>query len=144
MQQTHKKKKKKTSKVIQAKAKKKEAVARATIKKGTGKIKINKRLVATIQPEYIKKLVLEPVEITGEKTKQVDINVTVSGGGFIGQTVAVRGAIAKALVKYFEDKELKQKMLKYDRLLLVDDSRRKEAKKPLGKGARRKKQKSKR
>ena len=62
----------------------------------------------------------------------------------MGQAVSARSAIAKALVAYTKDKNLERRFREYDRLLLVDDSRRKEPKKPLGRGARAKKQKSKR
>ena len=61
------------------------------------------------------------------------------------QFVAKSGcAIAKAIVEHTKDKKLKEKFMKYDRQLLVDDSRRTEPKKPLGKKARKKKQSSKR
>ena len=66
--------------------------------------------------------------------------MNVNGGGATAQALASRTAIAKALVNYFGEKKLKEKFTKYDRTLLVDDSRRKEPKKPLGRGARAKKQ----
>ena len=75
---------------------------------------------------------------------EVDIQVNVKGGGNIAQAIAARTAIAKALIAYTKSDKLKERMLKQDRSLLVDDSRRKEAKKPLGRGARAKKQLSKR
>jgi len=62
----------------------------------------------------------------------------------MSQAVASRAAIAKALVEFTGDEELRNKFLAYDRMLLVDDPRRSEAKKPLGPGARAKKQSSKR
>ncbi len=55
-----------------------------------------------------------------------------------------RAAIAKALVEYTQNDKLKNAYIKYDRMLLVDDTRRVEPKKPLGTKARKKKQKSKR
>ena len=85
------------------------------------------------------------LDLAGEAlVESVNVDVTVKGGGFMAQAMAIRGAIAKALVEFSKDKKLKEKMLKYDRMLLVDDARFKEAKKPLGLGARRKKQSSKR
>lgn len=143
-----KKKKKKVKKSkkygIHVKAKKKEAVARATIKTGKGKIRINKRSIELIQPRHLNEFIMEPLKMTGERLKEVDISVITNGGGFMGQAVAARSAIAKSIIEYFNDEKLKNKMIKYDKMLLVDDARRTEPKKPLGKKARRKKQKSKR
>jgi small subunit ribosomal protein S9 len=59
-----------------------------------------------------------------------------------GQADAVRTAIARAILDYTEDAELKEQYLAYDRTLLVNDTRVKESKKPLGRGARKKRQKS--
>lgn len=137
-------KKRAKRKGILVKAKKKEAVARATIRKGTGIIRINRRNVELIEPLLVKKLIREPVVLAGPAASEVDIDVNVHGGGFIGQAVSARAAIAKALVEYTQNDKLKHAYLKYDRLLLVDDTRRVESKKPLGPKARKKKQKSKR
>ncbi len=129
---------------ITSKAKKKEARARAVIRKGTGKVTVNKTNIEVIEPRYVRLFIQEPLNLAGDMAKQVEIEVTVSGGGFMGKAASARGAIAKALIRFTKSKELKQKMIEYDRMLLVDDSRRKEAKKPLGRGARAKKQSSKR
>ncbi len=126
------------------KSKKKEAIARAVVKTGNGKITINKRSIEFIEPEYVKELILEPVKLAGDALKEVDIKINVKSGGFMGQAVAARSAIAKAIVEYTNDKKLKEQMIKYDRLLIVDDHRRVEPKKPLGKKARKKRQSSKR
>lgn len=140
-----KKRKKSKSKSVFTKAKKKTAVARAVVKKGKGNVFVNKRNLSLIQPQELQDFVREPIEIAGlDLVGDVDISVKVKGGGFMGQAVAARATIAKALVDYSRDKKLKETYLKYDRMLLVDDPRRKETKKPLGVGARRKKQSSKR
>jgi len=73
---------------------------------------------------------------------KVDIDVKVTGGGFMGQASAVRTAIAQGLLEYTKDPNLKLAFLDHDRSLLVSDPRRKEPKKPLGRGARKKRQKS--
>jgi len=135
---------KKSKEGITSKAKKKTAVARASIRAGRGRVTINKRALETIEPSYLRTFIAEPLIIAGEIAKKVDIEITVRGGGFMGQAVSARSAIAKALVAYTKDKDLERRFKEYDRLLLVDDSRRKESKKPLGRGARAKKQKSKR
>lgn len=137
-------KRKKKAKGITFKAKKKMAVARAKISKGTGRIRINRRDVDTVTPEYMQDFIREPMEIAGALGKEVNVDVSVHGGGFMGQTVSARSAIAKALVDFRKDEKLKQNLLAYDRMLLVDDARRVESKKQLGPKARRKKQASKR
>ncbi len=143
-----KRKKKKTKKSkkygIMVKAKKKNAVARAVIKTGKGKITINQKNPKIIEPEYLKEMIFEPIKLAGDAIKETDIKVNVIGGGFMGQAIAARGAIGKAIIEYTNDKKLKEKFINYDRLLLVDDHRRVEPKKPLGKKARKKKQSSKR
>ncbi len=143
-EQLVKRKKKKHKFGITAKAKKKNAVARAVIRKGTGKVFINKRRLETFEPRQLQEMINEPLLLAGQLAKEVDIEITAKGGGFVGQGIATRAAIAKALVEYYNDEKLKKQFLAYDRLLLVDDVRRKEAKKPLGIGARKHKQKSKR
>lgn len=144
--QAMKKKKKKVKKrgVIDTKAKKKTSVARAVAKKGTGVIKINKRKPELFRPYYLSGLIMEPIKLAEDAINDIDITVRVFGGGFMSQALAARSAIAKAIIEHTKDKKLKEKFLKYDKLLLVDDPRRVEPKKPLGKKARRKKQKSKR
>lgn len=139
-----KRKKKKHKFGITVKAKKKKAVARAIIRKGTGKIFINKRRIETFEPRQLREMINEPLMLAGQLAKEIDIEIATNGGGFVGQGIAARAAIAKALVEYYNDETLKKQFLAYDRLLLVDDVRRKEPKKPLGIGARRHKQKSKR
>ncbi|HIH21272.1 MAG: 30S ribosomal protein S9 [Candidatus Diapherotrites archaeon] len=133
-------KKKKKAKGITSKSKKKTATARAVIRQGKGIVRINKKSLNTYSTHYLRELIKEPFEITGDVASEVDITVNVNGGGATAQALASRTAIAKALVNYFGEKKLKEKFTKYDRTLLVDDSRRKEPKKPLGRGARAKKQ----
>ncbi len=137
-------KKKKKVKGIISKAKKKRAAARAIIKKGTGTVRINHKNLSTVQPEYLQDLIREPLEMAGEISHGVDIDVNVKGGGFMGQTVSARSAIAKALLEFKNDDKLKKKFLAYDRLLVVDDIRKVEPKKQGGPKARAKKQASKR
>ncbi|MCX6803439.1 MAG: 30S ribosomal protein S9 [Candidatus Diapherotrites archaeon] len=125
------------------KAKKKTAVARAVIRKGKGTVKVNKMGINIYAKGYVRELVLEPIRLAGEAAKEFDIDVNVTGSGFMSQAVAVRSCIAKALAKA-KGKKLKDLFTAYDRNLLVDDVRRVESKKPLGRKARKKKQHSKR
>lgn len=138
------KKKKKRKTGLNVKAKKKRAVARAIVYAGTGIVRINKRRLETMEPPLLRRFIREPVEIAADAAKEFNIDVHTHGGGFMGQAVAARTAIAKAISKAAKNKALTELLSKYDRLLLVDDPRNKETKKPLGTGARKSKQKSKR
>jgi len=129
------------TKIIHCSGKRKSSIARATIKPGTGKIRINNKSAEIISPITAKLKIQEPVIIAGPIAKSVDISVDVKGGGYNSQAEAARLAIARALVQY--DKKLEKNFLDYDRQLLVADVRRKEPKKPnTSKGARAKRQKS--
>jgi len=113
-------------------------------------IRVNGKALNLIEPESLRMKVFEPILLVGgNKFKDVNIRVRVKGGGSTNQVLAVRQAIAKALLAYyqkFEDeqskRELKEIFLQYDKLLVVADPRRCEPKKPGGRGARGKKQKS--
>jgi small subunit ribosomal protein S9 len=129
-------------KIVNTSGKRKTAVARATIQKGKGLIRINKKPVEIYDPEIARWKILEPIKLAEDHISKVNINVDVKGGGFMSQANAVRTAIAKGLVEYTADPNLKLAFLNHDRSLLVSDSRRKESKKPLGRGARKKRQKS--
>lgn len=129
-------------KIVNTSGKRKTAVARATIQKGKGLIRINKKPVEIYEPEIARWKILEPIKLAEDHISKVNINVDVKGGGFMSQANAVRTAIAKGLVEYTADPNLKLAFLNHDRSLLVSDSRRKESKKPLGRGARKKRQKS--
>lgn len=126
-------------KVIQTSGKRKSAIARATLKKGTGKVRLNGQLIDTIQPRLAREKIMEPLKIVN--CNDVDINVSLNGGGMTGQAEAARLSISRALVEY--NPTYKQTLLGYDRALLVADVRRKEPSKPNSHGkARAKRQKS--
>ncbi|KAA0001869.1 MAG: 30S ribosomal protein S9 [Thermoplasmata archaeon] len=127
--------------VAVASGKRKSAVARAYVKSGKGVVKINK-LSLQAYPEYIRSILAEPLQIAEKYKDKIDVRVIASGGGPISQAEAARTAIAKALVAFSGDDELKKMFMEYDRTLLVSDIRRKEPKKQLGRGARKKRQKS--
>ena len=132
-------------KAIVAVGKRKRAVARATVRKGSGKVMVNGKPVSVIKPDLVRERMLEPVYLA-EKSKEVDIFVNVKGGGPWGQADAVRTAIGRGLVEYFDDPELRAKFIEYDRTIVVSDARRTEPHKPSrsSAGPRRKKQQSKR
>jgi len=135
---------KKKTKVISSVGKRKRAVARAKMVPGTGIVKINNNDLESMENEITKLMIQEPLILSGDVFKKYDISVYVTGGGIVGQTEAVRQAIAKALIQ--GDKKLKEKFSDYDRSLLVADARRTEPHKPSRskQGPRRHKQRSKR
>jgi small subunit ribosomal protein S9 len=122
--------------------KRKTAIARAVIKTGSGNVIVNGIPLSTFTPEIAKMKITEPLALSGERGKGVDINVKVSGGGFMGQAEAARMAVAKGLVQWSRSSELRKTMTNYDRTMLAGDPRRKEPKKFGGPGARRREQKS--
>ena len=130
-------------KIVHISGKRKRAVARATLKDGKGVIKINNQLLDVLEPKFVRMKIMEPLLLAGDLAKKVDMDINVAGGGIISQAEAIRLAIARALVEYSKSNTLKDNFLKYDRHLLVADTRRKEASKPNRHGqARAKRQKS--
>lgn len=129
--------------VVNTIGRRKTAKARATLIEGDGKVRVNRKPLSRF-PGMEELRMKEPLRIAGEVADQVDIDVNVNGGGKMGQAEAARMAIARALVEYADDEELEQRMLSYDRYMLVEDFRRTETRKPSqsSKGARHKQQKS--
>ncbi|MAS58071.1 MAG: 30S ribosomal protein S9 [Euryarchaeota archaeon] len=139
----------KGKKVVHTSGKRKTAVARATVKAGKGRVRVNSEPIEILQPALSRRKAMEPLVIADamNRLSKVDINVLTHGGGVMGQTDAIRTALARGLVHYNGgaeglDEELRDEYLRFDRSLLVNDPRRKEPKHQLGRGARRKKQKS--
>ena len=103
-----------------------------------------------MQPAVLKLKLFEPFLLLGnEKCGDIDIRVRVKGGGQVSRIYAVRQAISRGILRYFEKYvneiekiKLKNIFLKYDRSLLVTDSRIMESKKAGGRGARSRFQKS--
>jgi small subunit ribosomal protein S9 len=126
--------------VINALGRRKSAVARVYVTEGTGKIIINKRELADYFPsELIQFVVKQPLNLLGVLEKY-DIKANLVGGGYTGQSQALRLAIARALVKInAEDKSALRK-----EGFITRDSRAVERKKPGQPKARRKFQFSKR
>lgn len=125
--------------------KRKSAVARAMIKQGNGKVLINDKNLEAL-PKFNRLTLEEPIKIALENLKKLDfdIEIRVKGGGEKGQIEAARVALARAIVKFTQDKELEKVFLDYDRNMIVADVRRKEACKPGDSKARAKRQSSKR
>ena len=126
--------------VVNALGRRKCAVARVYVTEGTGKITINKRDLVEYFPSSILQFVVkQPLNLLTVAEKY-DIKVNLFGGGYTGQSQALRLAIARALVKInAEDK----KALRAEGFM-TRDSREVERKKPGRPKARRRFQFSKR
>ncbi|MEM3672805.1 MAG: 30S ribosomal protein S9 [Candidatus Bathyarchaeia archaeon] len=133
-----------TKKVLAVSGKRKTAIARALIKPGVGRVCINKVPIEIFEPEVAREKILEPLIQAGDEIwKQLDIDVKVYGGGYMGQAEAARMAIARGLWEWNKKSpQLKRIFTEYDRTLLAGDPRRKEPKKFGGPGARARDQKS--
>lgn len=129
-------------KPVQTSGKRKTAIARATLREGKGRIRINKKPLEIMEPEMVKMKILEPLLLAGELANRVDIDVNVRGGGIMGQAEAARVAIGRGLLEFSRDSKLRDAFQEYDKTIIKGDHRRKETKKYGGRGARAKKQKS--
>ena len=126
--------------VVNALGRRKCAVARVYVEEGSGKITINKRDLTEYVPSTILQYVVkQPLNLL-DVAEKYDIKVNLQGGGYTGQSQALRLAIARALVKInAEDK----KALRAEGFM-TRDSREVERKKPGRPKARRRFQFSKR
>jgi len=129
-------------KIVLTSGKRKTAVARAVITPGTGIVRINGRRLESIENEWVRAIIEEPLLLIGDLRNRINIKVRVRGGGISGQAQATRIAIARGIVKYFNDPRIEALFKQYDRYMLVGDPRRKEMKKFGGPGARARFQKS--
>ena len=92
--------------VINALGRRKSAVARVYVTEGTGKITINKKDLTEYFPNPILQFVVKQPLALLDVTEKYDVKVNIFGGGYTGQSQALRLAIARALVKInAEDKK---------------------------------------
>ena len=89
--------------MINALGRRKSAIARIYVTEGTGKITINKRALTEYFPSPILQFVVKQPLTLLDVAEKYDIKVTLCGGGFTGQSQALRLAIARALVKINAD-----------------------------------------
>jgi len=130
-------------KVLVVSGKRKTAISRAIVRPGNGKIRINKVPVEIYEPMIAREKIMEPLLQAGDNVwKQLDIDIKVWGGGFVGQAEAARMALANGLLKWTKSAHLRTVFSEYDRTMIAGDARRKEPKKFGGSGARAKEQKS--
>lgn len=111
--------------------KRKSAVAKATIKPGSGVVTFNRRPL-TFLSELQQLEINEPLVIAKNLLGSLnfDIFVNVKGGGIASQVEAARLSIAKAIVSFTNNDDIKSAFLAYDRNMLIADTRRKETRKP--------------
>jgi len=130
-------------KVLVVSGKRKTATSRAVVRPGIGRIRINRTPIEILEPTVAREKIMEPLLQAGEDVwKQLDMDVKVLGGGYMGQAEAARVAIANALLKWTKSTHLRTVFSEYDRTMIAGDARRKETKKVGGSGARAKDQKS--
>ena len=129
-------------KIINTSGKRKTAIARATLKAGKGIIRVNSVPLEQYGSDVTRMKISEPLLLVPNAVHGIDVTINVAGGGVMGQAEAVRTALARGILRWHNEPQIKDIYLTYDRTLLVNDSRQKEAKKPHGSGARAKFQKS--
>ena len=89
--------------LFQCFGRKKNAVANATVRNGKGVLRVNGSPIELLEPASLRVKVMEPVLLLGLKRFQnLDIRVTVRGGGYVAQIYAIRQSIAKGVVAYYQ------------------------------------------
>ncbi len=132
-----------SKKIITISGKRKTATAKATIRTGKGRIRVNNVPIEIFEPQMARLKMMEPLlHVDTDVRNQIDVNVKVSGGGFMGQAEAARMAIARGILRWTKSKHMQSMFTEYDRTMLAGDPRRKESKKFGGPGARARYQKS--
>merc|ERR1739838_511707 len=135
---------------VQTFGRKKTATAVAYCKRGKGLVRVNGKPLEQVEPKPLQFKLQEPMLLLGkDRFSEVDIRIRVKGGGRVSQIYAIRQALSKAIVAYYQKyvdeqskKTIKDILIQFDRTLLVADPRRCEAKKFGGPGARARYQKS--
>ena len=95
--------KKKSIDSVQCFGRKKTATAVAYCKRGSGLLKVNGQPIELMEPEGMRFKVLEPVKLLGEERfGGVDIRVRVRGGGHTARVYAIRQAVAKSMVAFYQ------------------------------------------
>ncbi|MCX6694787.1 MAG: 30S ribosomal protein S9 [Candidatus Altiarchaeota archaeon] len=135
-----------SDKMVHQSGKRKEAIARTTIKPGTGLIRVNSILLDQLNSKFVAEKIRQPMIIASDFVdfNKIDISSKVQGGGVMGQADAVASSIARGLVEYTGNDGLLEAYVKYDRTLIAGDHRQTEVHKPSqsSKGPRHKRQKS--
>ncbi|PIN86449.1 30S ribosomal protein S9 [Candidatus Woesearchaeota archaeon CG10_big_fil_rev_8_21_14_0_10_44_13] len=130
------------AKLINTSGKRKSSIARASLTEGKGEVRVNGIMLDVFQPEMARLKIREPLMLAKDIADKVDIDIIINGGGIMSGADAARLAVARALVEFSGRGPLREKFIKYDRTLLVQDVRFKETCKPNDSKARAKRQKS--
>lgn len=120
--------------------KRKTCVARLVVRPGKGNIYVNDGPLDSGHTPILSSKVTTPLSFWPDFWKTHDFFFKISGGGIVAASYAAASALAKAIVENNEG--LRERLLAYDRSLLVDDPRQAEPKKPNRRSARRFRQKS--
>ena len=89
--------------LVQCFGRKKNAVGVAAVRKGKGVLRVNGSPVDLLEPQSLRIKVLEPIHLLGlARFKDLDIRVRVRGGGYVAQIYAIRQAICKGIVAYYQ------------------------------------------
>jgi small subunit ribosomal protein S16e len=89
--------------IVQCFGRKKNSVAVAAVKTGKGVLRVNGSPIELLEPAALRVKVLEPVLLLGLKRFQnLDIRVRVRGGGYVSQIYAIRQAVSKGVVAYYQ------------------------------------------
>ena len=114
-----------TKPLTQTTGRRKEAVARARLRPGTGKVTVNGREFENNFPNAVQRKVAAEALHVAEVATAYDVDCDIQGGGIAGQAGALRMAIARSLLEL--DPERRGLLRKAG--LLTRDSRKKESKK---------------
>lgn len=128
--------------IVNTSGKRKTAIARATFREGKGRVRINSVPLEVFGNEILRMKISEAIALAPGSIDNADVDISVSGGGVMGQAEAIRTALGRGILAWTNDPKIKEVYLSYDRTLLVNDSRQKEMKKPHCRGARARFQKS--
>merc|ERR1719486_1274489 len=112
---------------VQCFGRKKTAVAVALVRTGHGNVRVNGCPISTLTPDILRVKVYEPLLLLGkDKWQRVDIRLRCKGGGYTSQIYAMRQAVAKGIVAWYQKfvdeaskKEIKDVLMAYDRSLIV-------------------------
>ena len=114
-------------KVLNTSGKRKTAIARATLREGKGRVRINSVPLEVYSNEIIRMKISEAIALAPGAIDNIDVDIEVSGGGVMGQAEAARTALGRGILGWTNDPKIKETYRTDDRTLLVNDSRQKEA-----------------
>ena len=130
------------AKIVNTSGKRKTAIARATLRPGNGIVRINSVPLDIYPNEMVRLKIAEPLLLIPNSIEGIDVAIDVHGGGIMGQAEAVRTALARGILKWHNDPQIKDVYISYAVFCLKKKKQQKESKKPHGRGARKKFQKS--